>query len=97
MSTLINKETKIQVSENEKANYGVLIIECLNEKPPGGFSIVEMQKRLSVIGYILSVKTNEPFEFKAEDAVLVKQVVESKNWNAMHEDIVNLWKDVSQL
>lgn len=97
MSIITNKETKIQISETEKANYGTLIIECLNQVPQGGFTVSEMQKRLNIVNYILSVKTNDPLDFKAEDAVLVKQVVETKKWNAMHEDIVNLWNDISQL
>ena len=55
MSKLINKETKIKSSETEFANYGLLIIQCLNVTPKEGFTVSEMSKRIDLIKYIQSV------------------------------------------
>ena len=97
MSKLTNKETKIKSSETEFANYGLLIIQCLNVTPKEGFAISEMSKRIDLIKYIQSVETNETLEFKAEDLVYIKKLYENMQWGVIHEDIVNLWNELSKL
>lgn len=97
MSKLINKETKIKSSETEFANYGLLIIQCLNVTPKEGFTVSEMSKRIDLIKYIQSVETNKPLNIKAEDLMYIKKLYENMQWGVMHEDIINLWNDLSEL
>jgi hypothetical protein len=97
MSKLINKETKIKSSETEFANYGLLIIQCLNVTPKEGFTVSEMSKRIDLIKYIQSVETNKPLDIKAEDLMYIKKLYENMQWGVMHEDIINLWNDLSEL
>ena len=97
MSKLINKETKIKSSETEFANYGLLIIQCLNVTPKEGFTVSEMSKRIDLIKYIQSVETNTPLDIKAEDLMYIKKLYENMQWGVMHEDIINLWNDLSEL
>lgn len=97
MSKLINKETKIKSSETEFANYGLLIIQCLNVTPKEGFTVSEMSKRIDLIKYIQSVETNKPLDIKAEDLMYIKKLYENMQWGVMHEDIINLWNELSKL
>jgi hypothetical protein len=97
MNQLINKETKIKSSETEFANYGLLIIQCLNVTPKEGFTVSEMSKRIDLIKYIQSVETNKPLDIKAEDLMYIKKLYENMQWGVMHEDIINLWNDLSEL
>jgi len=97
MSKLINKETKIKSSETEFANYGLLIIQCLNITPKEGFTVSEMSKRIDLIKYIQGVETNKPLDIKAEDLMYIKKLYENMQWGVMHEDIINLWNDLSEL
>jgi hypothetical protein len=97
MSKLTNKETKIKSSETEFANYGLLIIQCLNVTPKEGFTVSEMSKRIDLIKYIQSVETNKPLDIKAEDLMYIKKLYENMQWGVMHEDIINLWNDLSEL
>jgi len=97
MNQLINKETKIKSSETEFANYGLLIIQCLNVTPKEGFTVSEMSKRIDLIKYIQSVETGKSLDFKAEDLLYVKDLFENMQWGVLHEDIVNLWQEISQL
>jgi hypothetical protein len=97
MSKLINKETKIKSSDTEFANYGLLIIQCLNVTPKEGFTVSEMSKRIDLIKYIQSVETNKSLDIKAEDLMYIKKLYENMQWGVMHEDIINLWNDLSEL
>jgi hypothetical protein len=97
MNKLTNKETKIKSSETEFANYGLLIIQCLNVTPKEGFTVSEMSKRIDLIKYIQSVETGKPLEFKAEDLMYLKQIYEKMQWGVIHEDIINLWQELSEL
>lgn len=97
MSQLINKETKIKSSETDFANYGLLIIQCLNVTPKEGFTISEMSKRIDLIKYIQNVETSGTLEFKAEDLMYIKKLYENMQWGVIHEDIVNLWNELSKL
>lgn len=97
MSKLINKQTNIKSSETEFANYGLLIIQCLNVVPKNGFTVTEMSKRIDIIKYIQSTETGKPLEFKLEDLVYIKELYENMQWGVMHEDIINLWNDISSL
>lgn len=97
MSKLTNKQTKIKSSETEFANYGLLIIQCLNVTPKEGFTVSEMSKRIDLIKYIQSVETNKPLDIKAEDLMYIKKLYENMQWGVMHEDIINLWNDLSEL
>ena len=97
MSKLINKQIQIKSSETEFANYGLLLIQCLNIVSKTGITVTEMSKRIDLIKYIQSVETNEQFDFKAEDILHIKELYQKMPWTAMHEDIVNLWNDLSNL
>jgi hypothetical protein len=97
MSKLLNKQTQLKATETDFANYGLLLIQCLNVVTKGGISVLEMSKRIDLIKYIDSINTNDYFDFKAEDVLYIKELYQQMQWSGMHEDIINLWNDLSNL
>ena len=97
MSKLKNLSTEIKKSEDEFLTYSFLIEQCISVTPKEGFGVADMKKRLSIHDVITSTDEGKEFNFKAEDAVVVKECVNAMKWAVMHKDIVKFTEDVNKL
>jgi hypothetical protein len=76
---------------NIQYSFSDLAILCLNSKPEkGGYSIIEMAERLSIIDKLKECKEKETVELEAKEVLKLQEVVKfmSDKWQIMHKDIV---------
>jgi hypothetical protein len=94
---LKNKQVKIKIDEEKFADYAFLISQCLSVAPQGGFDAVTMKKRIDALECLKDLEVDQEIDFKAEEAVTVKECVKNMKWNVIHKDILDMCESVEKL
>lgn len=66
--------------------YSVLIAECINNPPPIGFSVKEMQTRLRILDIL--EKSKSSIELEDSDFEEVRRLVSEMKWKILSRDLV---------
>lgn len=96
MKTFENKQTDLN-SETGKARYADLALTCLNQPPQGGYTPVEMNKRLRVVKAMEENKEADTIDLEDQDVETLQQAVASARWMILKTDIAEFNNHVESL